>query len=609
MATFTAEDGVAADMRLLFRFANLGIDILDINNAVPNDTATATDEDFQSGIDLNIVYTGVGDLTKDNLNPIPLTGRFSEMTLFIDNVEIGTLSGITSLDNFKDIDDVAAFHVLDGHDTVTGSTENDILFAGYEGSDTYIGGGGSDNFFVAAVDGTPTHTITGGAGNDTLSVFANLYSGATTLDLRLATLASIDLVEITFDTTLVINSSQLSAGIISPFAPINSISSGTFQVVKNTAGALDLSTLTADDDTIVVVVGTSSGETIDGTSTRDTFRGGAGADTLRGHNDEDTFEVTGTEAQSDIMFGGDDLDFLQVTGTARLVLNNFNALTSEIEVWLGNGRGLEGTSGVNVFNLSSLSLVEELTSISGLGGNDTIIGSNFADTIAASGTDAQFDTMNGGLGTDTFRADGSGAVTLNAFNAASQSIEVWDGNGKSLLGNANANVINLAGLTGMTDLPFVEGLGGNDTLTGSTFVDHLLGGDGNDTMSAGAGNDELEGGLGVDTMTGGLGGDRFDFDAVAEIGKKKGLLDKIPDWGDGDTIDLSSIDANGSKKGDKAWKFLKKEGAAFTKAGQVGYDQKKAVTYVQGDVNGDGKADFKLQVAGKMDFEKADFVL
>ena len=75
-------------------------------------------------------------------------------------------------------------------------------------------------------------------------------------------------------------------------------------------------------------------------------------------------------------------------------------------------------------------------------------------------------------------------------------------------------------------------------------------------------------------------------------------------------IDLSSIDANGSKKGDKAFKFLKKEGADFTgKAGQLGFDQKKGVTFVQGDTNGDGKADFKLQLTGTIDFVKADFVL
>ena len=278
-------------------------------------------------------------------------------------------------------------------------------------------------------------------------------------------------------------------------------------------------------------------------------------------------------------------------------------------MWEGNGQGLNGNGNANVFNLAGLTTKTGLTAISGLGGSDTITGSKFADVIAASGTDAQFDTMNGGLGTDTFRVDGSGPLTLNGFNAASQSIEIWAGNGQTLFGNGNANVFNLAGLTSMTGLPFVDGGAGNDTLTGSKFVDHLLGGDGNDTMSAGAGIDELEGGLGRDTMTGGADGDRFDFDNVKEIGKKKGLLDLIVDWGDGDTIDLSSIDANGAKKGDKDFKFLKKEGAAFKKAGQVGFDQKKGNTFVQGDINGDGKADFKLQVAGTIDFVKADFEL
>ena len=434
MATFTAQTGVAADMTLLFHFALLGIDILDINNQI-NDTATATDDEFQSGGDLTITYTGVGDLTKDNISPIPLTGRFSEMTLFIDNVEIGTLTGITNTDNFKDIDDSAAYHILDGHDTVTGSPENDTLFAGYEGSDTYVGGGGNDRFFVAAVDGTPTHTITGDTGTDTIAVISNIYSGATTLDLRVASLTSIDVIEfVHFTTVLVINSSQLGAG-ISSSAVINGSGGASFEVVKNTAGALDLSTLSVDSNVRVTVVGTIAGETIDGTSARDTFRGGAGADTLRGHFGDDTFEVTGSEALADTMIGGDGLDFLKVTGTARLVLNNFNALSAEIEIWQGNGHGLEGTSGVNVFNLSFLTSVEGLTSISGLGGNDTITGSKFADTIAASGTDAEFDTMNGGLGTDTFRADGSGPLTLNGFDATSQSIEAWAGNGQALFGN------------------------------------------------------------------------------------------------------------------------------------------------------------------------------
>ena len=92
--------------------------------------------------------------------------------------------------------------------------------------------------------------------------------------------------------------------------------------------------------------------------------------------------------------------------------------------------------------------------------------------------------------------------------------------------------------------------------------------------------------------------------------KRTSKADSISDFTPGvDRIDLSSIDANGSKKGDKAWKFLKKEGADFTKAGQVGYDQKKGVTFVQGDTNGDGKADFALELKGLVDLSKGDFVL
>lgn len=283
--------------------------------------------------------------------------------------------------------------------------------------------------------------------------------------------------------------------------------------------------------------------------------------------------------------------------TSALNLAGFT-ITGGVEVSIlgaNPGEAITGTNGKDI-----LTPGDGTDTVNGLGGNDTF------NVIA---TDSQFDAFNGGSGSDTLKVFGTTALTLNGFNAASQAIEVWEGSGQGLVGNSNANVFNLAGLTSMTGLPFVDGGAGNDTMTGSGFVDHLLGGDGNDGMNAGAGDDELEGGLGVDTMTGGLGGDRFDFDAVVEIGKKKGLLDLITDWGDGDTIDLSSIDANGSKTGDKAFKFLKKEGADFTKAGQVGFDQKKSVTYVQGDTNGDGKADFKLQVSGKIDFEKADFVL
>ncbi len=136
------------------------------------------------------------------------------------------------------------------------------------------------------------------------------------------------------------------------------------------------------------------------------------------------------------------------------------------------------------------------------------------------------------------------------------------------------------------------------------------GGGGNDTLYGNGGRDTLRGGLGRDKLYGGSGIDTFDFDSVKEIGKKKGKSDFIGDFEAGvDLIDLSTIDANTKKKGDQGFKLLKKEGADLKKAGHLAYEQKKGKTYLTGDTNGDKKADFSIELAGKIDFEKADFVL
>ena len=560
--------------------------------------------------------------------------------------------------------------------------------------------------------GAPSHFIEGGAGNDTIFVDKNFFSNANTLDLRVATVQHIE--GFTFSNTgltVILNSSQLNATNVSLSSTIAATpgGAGTLHIVKDdVAFTTDLSTLNVLTGIAVIVDGTSGNDFIRGTNVADTFRPGVGADDVRGNGGNDIFEVTASEALSDTMNGGAGNDTLKIGGTARLVLHNFNAASSSIEIWEGNGHGLEGTAGADVFNLAGLESMTGLPAIRGLAGADTITGSKFADVIAASGTDAQFDTMNGGLGSDTLSIEGSTDLTLNGFNAAAQSIEVLQGNGQGLRGNAGANVFNLGGLTslsglaaisggagndtitgskfadtiaasgtdaqfdtmngglgsdtfrvdGGTDLTlngfnpaqsiekwvgnghgvlgngaanvfdfgglssvsglaFVDGAGGNDTMTGSAFRDVFRGGAGDDTMNGGAGNDQLAGGLGVDHLTGGLGPDVFDFDAADEIGKKKGFLDIVTDFRTGeDRIDLSTIDANGSKKGDKAFKFLSPEGSSFThKAGQLVWDQvdktgtANDVTFVKGDIDGNGRADFQIQLTGLIDLLKADLVL
>jgi len=69
------------------------------------------------------------------------------------------------------------------------------------------------------------------------------------------------------------------------------------------------------------------------------------------------------------------------------------------------------------------------------------------------------------------------------------------------LGNPNLTVSQISGKT------YVQGLGGNDTITGNDVGNRLDGGDGNDFIQAGKGADEILGGAGHDYLSGGNGND------------------------------------------------------------------------------------------------------
>jgi Ca2+-binding RTX toxin-like protein len=142
-----------------------------------------------------------------------------------------------------------------------------------------------------------------------------------------------------------------------------------------------------------------------------------------------------------------------------------------------------------------------------------------------------------------------------------------------------------------------------------------FGTDGNDILIGGSDIDLFVGSLGKDTLTGRAGKDVFDFDAIQQIGKTKATRDVITDFKHGqDKIDLFDIDAiKGTAKNDK-FKFI---GSAdfhhvkgelhFAKVDLAG--KTKDYTLVSGDINGDGKADFQLELKGLISLTKGDFVL
>ena len=139
---------------------------------------------------------------------------------------------------------------------------------------------------------------------------------------------------------------------------------------------------------------------------------------------------------------------------------------------------------------------------------------------------------------------------------------------------------------------------GNDDMSGGNDNDDLFGGTGDDHIDGGAGIDFLTGGSGKDFLTGGADTDLFIFNLLSDS-KRGANRDVIADFSqvvDHDLIALSAIDA---KMGgaDNAFKFIGSH-AFHHKAGELHYLQKIGYQIVEGDVNGDGKADFQIEVHG-----------
>jgi serralysin len=110
-------------------------------------------------------------------------------------------------------------------------------------------------------------------------------------------------------------------------------------------------------------------------------------------------------------------------------------------------------------------------------------------------------------------------------------------------------------------------------------------------------------------LTGGLGTDTFVFASIGDSGVGAGHRDIITDFVSGtDKIDFSGIDANTNTVGNQAFQLIGSAGFSNV-AGQLRFFSEAGSTLVEGDVNGDGVADFQLQLIGNHTFGTADLVL
>ncbi|GAA3997762.1 M10 family metallopeptidase C-terminal domain-containing protein [Sphingomonas humi] len=161
----------------------------------------------------------------------------------------------------------------------------------------------------------------------------------------------------------------------------------------------------------------------------------------------------------------------------------------------------------------------------------------------------------------------------------------------------------IAGDTGVTGVNATEYM--NLSIAYGTTIENAIGGSGRDViwgnevanrLDGGDGDDVLNGFEGADTLFGGRGNDTFKFTVV-----EKG--DIIADFARGDRIDLSGIDANANAARDQAFSWI--GGKAFSgAAGELRYSG----GLIEGDVNGDGVADFSVKLLGAPVLGTSDFI-
>ncbi|CAA2100582.1 Metallopeptidase AprA [Methylobacterium bullatum] len=388
--------------------------------------------------------------------------------------------------------------------------------------------------------------------------------------------------------------------------------------------------------TAVNPAGTLTIDGYTGTSGSETFRGTTGAETFTGLGGADTYIIDNI---GDLVIespGGD-------TDTVRTSVN----------FTLGAGQGIEVLRGFGIVGLA-LTGNEFDNRIVGTSGNDVIDGK------------AGIDALFGNLGDDTYFVDNAGDQVTEAAQAgndtvqasvsytlkAGQEIETLEGSGSTgltLTGNNFANrIVGTEGndiLDGKTGADTLSGGAGNDSYYVDNVNDHVIETTGTDTVYAsvsyalesgveiealrafgsnaltltgnefantivgGAAKDVIVGGLGQDTLVGGAGNDTFVFKTVSDSGTGTANRDAILDFKVGfDHIDLSVIQAVSGAATDQSFSFI--EGAFTKHKGELHAVASGISTIIEGDVDGNGKADFQIVLRGTIEALHAnDFIL
>lgn len=314
-----------------------------------------------------------------------------------------------------------------------------------------------------------------------------------------------------------------------------------------------------------------------------------------------------------------------------VITDQTNATTDDLDRAFFSVIVLNG-SGTNTVTLKNL----DVETIIGFGGSEKITVGNWVthldlnrgnDHVSVVGSGSAGD-VNLGRGNDTLKTANGRVVSVDG-GRGSDTVTLGKGGADYINLDRDADVIKLSMLADKEQAVMLNGGEGvtettdkdSDTIDFSAFSSKLTidlngqaivdSGHGNfyirnfENAFGGSGKDVLVANGEANTLEGNGGADMFVFRSA-----KAAAGDTIVDFSQSqkDKIDLGAIDASTKAGGDQDFTFIAAQ-SFHKKAGELRFEKKSGDTIVQGDVNGDGKADFSIVIDASLNLKASDFIL
>jgi Ca2+-binding RTX toxin-like protein len=475
---------------------------------------------------------------------------------------IERLHGSTHADHLTGNSAANRFKGYGGNDTIEGGAGNDTL-DGSSGSDSMIGGDGSDTYHVQDAGDLVIETNATASTGGTDTVYSHLYNYTLSANVENGWIGS-SADRVTLTGNRLDNLLYAGAGDNTLSGDAGSDTVSYYYGLRGTTGVtVSLATAAAQ------ATGGSGTDTLKGI---EHLRGSPHADQLTGNADANRLAAYGGNDRLDGGAGNDTLD---------------------------GGAGIDtmiGGDGNDIYYVRDAGdTVIETSATARTGGTDAVYSYLTTYTLDAN-------VENGRIGTtDPASLTGNRLDNLLYAGAGDNTLSGDEGN------DTVSYSYGVSGTTGVTvslGLPTAQSTrgSGTDLLSG---IENLTGSAYSDTLTGDSRTNILTGGRGKDILTGHGGDDVFDFNALSEMGISNATWDVITDFGPGDRINLSTLDANTATPRNDAFAALIDGAAGFTEAGQLKLSG--GVLYGNSDVDSD--AEFAIELTGVTYLAMSDFIV